>query len=85
MKIKDPCNGCNKDVCPDMSCKLWQKSFCRRQSLINAYAVKVGTRNPCLHCSAEPTCDTICRARADYWDGCIQAARRKIAQARGVL
>ncbi len=75
----DPCQGCGrmtKDSCMYFrNCEQWLKRYRYRQKQINGFARKylqpkenTLQKNPCESCSLNGFCDTICKARADWWD-----------------
>lgn len=84
-----PCDTCKRASCDGLSCNPWRIRYLYRQKQINAYARKHGIRptpqdqknpriNPCNHCAIREECHEICQARADYWDACLEGARRRV-------
>ena len=85
MSYPDPCISCTRTACPK-NCGAWKQRYLYRQKQINAYARKSGIvpdapayepgKNPCRGCRWEETCDSICVARAKYWDDCLEKVRK---------
>lgn len=87
MSYPDPCISCTRTACLK-NCGAWKKRYLYRQKQINAYARQSGIvpdapvyepgKNPCQGCRREETCDSICVARAKYWDDCLEKERKGI-------
>lgn len=87
MSYPDPCIGCTISKCSNM-CQKWRTRYLYRQKQINAYARKSGIvpdapvyelgKNPCCGCRWEETCDSICVARARYWDDRMRILRKEL-------
>lgn len=79
-----PCDSCTRKHCLK-DCTDWKIRYLYRQKQINAYAKRNGImpdspvyepgRNPCDGCKWQETCDSICVARAKYWDDCTKEVR----------
>lgn len=80
----NPCDICTVRNCTT-KCLRWRTRYLFRQKQINAYAKKNGImpdapvykdgQNPCEGCKWAETCDSICVARAQYWDDCMRKIR----------
>lgn len=83
----NPCGSCTRKHCPNVGyCEAWITRYLYRQKQINAYAKKHGiapvqtdmTEDPCKKCSIRYYCDTICPARAKWWDVCMERLREGV-------
>lgn len=84
----NPCHSCEKQHCLFMKCDPWRIRYLYRQKQINAYARKHDIKptsperpvliNPCKRCPNANVCHDICKARAEYWDACLEGTRKRV-------
>lgn len=86
MKNQNPCDVCKRKNCLRKDCTEWRNYYMERQALINGYAREHDiapiylemTADPCATCSVRYYCDTICPARAKWWDVCMEKLRGRL-------
>ena len=81
----NPCEKCTAQRCNQVKCIHWKMRYMYRQNQINAYAKKNGIMpeapeykagvNPCAGCRWSENCDSICVARAKWWDESLEQIR----------
>ena len=86
-EYQNPCGSCTREKCV-RHCAAWDEQYLYRQKLINAYARKYGIapdglnyelgQNPCDGCRWNEECDSICQARARYWDEGMEQLRKEM-------
>lgn len=83
-----PCNECHDESCVNSGrvCNRWKTRYFYRQNAINGYARKYlsksaepdDMKDPCEGCSSNDNCDTICQARAKWWDARMEKLRKEV-------
>ena len=86
-KYPSPCIGCNAKYCVSNGkyCTPWKTRYLYRQKAINGYARKYqiqpteakDAKDPCERCSSNEYCDTICPARAKWWDAQMEKLKKE--------